>query len=202
MLHQGVRVRDIATDAEVEAGQRPRHDARPRDHAEGRGSGGAGRSARRRRPATPAEPEVIKKGKKDEDEDEKDDKKKDEQRQNRVAMKAIVGLGNPGREVRGHAAQHRVRGASTSWRGAAASAFESAPVDALIAEVARGRTIATSLLAKPLTFMNASGQAVGALARYFKIDAGGPAGRRRRSAAAARQAAGAGAADRPAGTTG
>ena len=43
MLHQGVRVRDLATNAEVEAGQRRRHDAGARHHAEGRGSRGAGR---------------------------------------------------------------------------------------------------------------------------------------------------------------
>ena len=43
MLHQGVRVRDIADGSEVEAAQRPRHDARARDHAEGRGGRGAGR---------------------------------------------------------------------------------------------------------------------------------------------------------------
>ena len=43
MLHQGVRVRDIADQREVEAGQRSRRDARPRHHAEGRGSRGAGR---------------------------------------------------------------------------------------------------------------------------------------------------------------
>ncbi len=41
------------------------------------------------------------------------------------------------------------------------------------------------LLAKPLTFMNLSGEAVGGLLRYFKIDARRPAGRRRRSAVAA-----------------
>jgi large subunit ribosomal protein L25 len=40
MLHQGVRVRDIATDPKVEDGERPGHDARSRDPAEGRGSGG------------------------------------------------------------------------------------------------------------------------------------------------------------------
>ena len=48
----------------------------------------------------------------------------------------------------------------------AAIEFESAPVDAL---VARWRA-ADVLIAKPLTFMNDSGQAVGALSRYFKID--------------------------------
>jgi len=44
--------------------------------------------------------------------------------------------------------------------------FESAPVDALIARV-RATDV---LLAKPMTFMNASGEAVGGLLRYFKID--------------------------------
>ena len=106
-------------------------------------------------------------------------------------MKAIVGLGNPGREVRGHAAQRRVRGASTSWRGARRVEFESAPAEALIARVAAAGS-ASVLLAKPLTFMNLSGQAVGELLRYFKIEVGRPAGRRRRSAAAARAGCGRG----------
>jgi len=44
--------------------------------------------------------------------------------------------------------------------------FESAPVDALIARVREADT----LLAKPMTFMNLSGEAVGGLMRYFKID--------------------------------
>ena len=56
---------------------------------------------------------------------------------------------------------------STSWRGAAASTFEAAPVEALVAKVAGAEPV---LLAKPLTFMNASGEAVGGLARYFKIE--------------------------------
>ena len=78
MLHQGIRVRDIADEPEVEAAERRRHDARPRDHAEGRGSRGAGRRTRwlRRLPATPAEPEVIKKGKKEDEDEEKEEKKK------------------------------------------------------------------------------------------------------------------------------
>ena len=56
--------------------------------------------------------------------------------------------------------------------------FESAPVDALVAKWRRsdvasgfGRTAdELVLIAKPLTFMNDSGQAVGALIRYFRID--------------------------------
>lgn len=55
-------------------------------------------------------------------------------------------------------------------------AWESAPADALIAKV-RSRAGSggfgiddTVLLAKPLTFMNESGQAAGELARYFRIE--------------------------------
>jgi PTH1 family peptidyl-tRNA hydrolase len=44
--------------------------------------------------------------------------------------------------------------------------FEAAPADALMARD-RSRDV---LLAKPLTFMNASGEAIGELLRYFKID--------------------------------
>ena len=57
----------------------------------------------------------------------------------------------------------------------AAVAFESAPAEAL---VAKSRTRASDadpigepvLLGKPLTYMNLSGQAIGELVRYFKID--------------------------------
>ena len=82
-------------------------------------------------------------------------------------MKAIIGLGNPGPKYHGTrhnigfavldeiASRHRVT-------------FESAPTEALIA---RWRTPDdVVLLAKPLTFMNESGQAVGEFVRYFKVD--------------------------------
>ena len=46
--------------------------------------------------------------------------------------------------------------------------FESAPADAVMARD-RGRNM---LVAKPLTYMNASGEAIGELLRYFKIDVG------------------------------
>jgi PTH1 family peptidyl-tRNA hydrolase len=54
-------------------------------------------------------------------------------------------------------------------------AFEAAPVDALLARVRPpagfGRGLDDSvLLAKPLTFMNASGEAVSGLARYYRIE--------------------------------
>ena len=58
------------------------------------------------------------------------------------------------------------------------------------------------LLAKPLTMMNLSGEAVGALARYHKMEIGRPARRRRRREPAARAAAGAARRIGRAGTTG
>jgi peptidyl-tRNA hydrolase, PTH1 family len=88
-------------------------------------------------------------------------------------MKAIVGLGNPGLRYAG--TRHNVGFAvADELARRAGLAFESAPVDALIA---RWRAVDSSrnagepvLIAKPLTFMNESGQAVGALIRYFRID--------------------------------
>ncbi len=80
-------------------------------------------------------------------------------------MKLVVGLGNPGRRYAGTrhnigydvldllAERHRL-----DW--------ESAPADAIMA---KWRAVG-ALLAKPLTFMNLSGHAVGELLRYFKID--------------------------------
>ena len=47
--------------------------------------------------------------------------------------------------------------------------FDSAPVEAL---VAKGHGENAVLLAKPMTFMNLSGEAVGGLLRYYKIDLG------------------------------
>jgi peptidyl-tRNA hydrolase, PTH1 family len=94
-------------------------------------------------------------------------------------MKAIVGLGNPGAKYRG--TRHNIGFAVIDELARRAGiGFESAPVDALIARWRRGpvRGDAASdatrtedvLLAKPMTFMNESGQAVGALTRYFKIE--------------------------------
>ena len=168
MLHQGVRVRDVATDAQVEAGQRRRHDARPRHHAEGRG-GRRRRPTRRPRPAAPAEPEVIKKGKKDEDEDEKDDKKK---KYGRADARQLSEADRRARQSR--ARSTRARGTtsgsrwSTSWRGAASAGVRVGAGRGADRASGGGRT--ASLLAKPLTFMNLSGQAVGELLRYFKIE--------------------------------
>ena len=81
-------------------------------------------------------------------------------------MKLIVGLGNPGEKYRG--TRHNIGFAVVDELAARAHVtFSAAPVDALIAKV-RGEPAA--LLAKPLTFMNASGEAVGGLLRYFKVE--------------------------------
>lgn len=80
-------------------------------------------------------------------------------------MKLIVGLGNPGAQYRG--TRHNIGFAvldELARRGGLA--FDSAPVAALMARW-RDRD---ALLAKPVTFMNASGQAVAGLLHYFKID--------------------------------
>ncbi len=80
-------------------------------------------------------------------------------------MKLIVGLGNPGRAYAGTrhnvgfdvvdllAERHRL-------------AWESAPAEAVLAKWRE----ASALVVKPLTFMNLSGQAVGDLLRFYKID--------------------------------
>ena len=80
-------------------------------------------------------------------------------------MKLVIGLGNPGRRYAGTrhnvgfdvldllAERHRLE-------------WESAPAAGLIA---KWRAVSV-LLAKPLTFMNLSGHAVGELLRFYKID--------------------------------
>jgi PTH1 family peptidyl-tRNA hydrolase len=85
-------------------------------------------------------------------------------------VKVIVGLGNPGAKYRG--TRHNIGFAvvdelARRWE----VEFDTAPVEAL---VAKWRPVGAEpvLLAKPLTFMNASGEATGALARYFKLDIG------------------------------
>jgi peptidyl-tRNA hydrolase, PTH1 family len=85
-------------------------------------------------------------------------------------MKAIVGLGNPGGKYAG--TRHNVGFAVVDEIARRAGVqFESAPADALIARWRRPDE--SVLLVKPLTFMNNSGQAIGELTRYFKIDIGG-----------------------------
>jgi PTH1 family peptidyl-tRNA hydrolase len=79
-----------------------------------------------------------------------------------------VGLGNPGPNYRG--TRHNVGFAvldELARRGSVE--FGSAPVDALVARWRRSDDVV--LLTKPMTSMNLSGEAVGGLMRYFKIDA-------------------------------
>jgi len=84
-------------------------------------------------------------------------------------VKAIVGLGNPGSQYKG--TRHNVGFDVIDEIARRQSVgFESAPAEALIAKWRRGDPDQTVLLVKPLTFMNLSGQAIGELARYFKID--------------------------------
>ena len=86
-------------------------------------------------------------------------------------MKAIVGLGNPGSPYKG--TRHNVGFDVVDELARRASVgFESAPAEALMARWRRPENGRANdvLLVKPLTFMNLSGQAVGELARYFKID--------------------------------
>jgi PTH1 family peptidyl-tRNA hydrolase len=82
-------------------------------------------------------------------------------------VKAIVGLGNPGPQYKG--TRHNVGFDVVDELARRGSiGFESAPADALIAKWRRPD--GAVLIVKPLTFMNLSGQAVGELSRYFKID--------------------------------
>ena len=82
-------------------------------------------------------------------------------------MRLIVGLGNPGRKYAG--TRHNVGFEVVDLvAGRHRLDWESAPADALMA---KWRSEG-ALLAKPLTFMNLSGHAVGDLLRFFKIDVG------------------------------
>jgi PTH1 family peptidyl-tRNA hydrolase len=82
-------------------------------------------------------------------------------------LKLIAGLGNPGPRYKG--TRHNVGfEVVDELARRAAITFESAPADALMAKW-RGSEH-TTLLIKPLTFMNLSGQAIGELLRYFKIE--------------------------------
>ena len=84
-------------------------------------------------------------------------------------VKLIVGLGNPGSEY--HGTRHNigfevVDEVARRWD----VMFQSAPADAFLAKspgVPGEREAA--ILVKPLTFMNRSGLAVGALQRYYRV---------------------------------
>jgi PTH1 family peptidyl-tRNA hydrolase len=82
-------------------------------------------------------------------------------------VKTIVGLGNPGSQYKG--TRHNVGFDVVDELARRESVgFESAPAEALIAKWRRPE--GPVLLVKPLTFMNLSGEAIGELTRYFKID--------------------------------
>ena len=92
-------------------------------------------------------------------------------------MKAIVGLGNPGPKYVG--TRHNIGFAvADELARRARIEFASAPADALVARWRDDRgggfpgAGEVVLIAKPMTFMNDSGQAVGELTRYFRIDVG------------------------------
>lgn len=83
-------------------------------------------------------------------------------------MKVVAGLGNPGPRYRG--TYHNIGfDVVDEIARRAGVAFGAAPGEALAAKVVVGTEPAW--LVKPLTFMNLSGQAVGALARYYRVDA-------------------------------
>jgi len=84
-------------------------------------------------------------------------------------VKVVVGLGNPGPKYRD--TRHNIGFAILDELARrAAVAFEASPVDALVAKWRRPDAGDAVLLAKPLTFMNRSGEAVGGLLRYFKVE--------------------------------
>jgi len=85
-------------------------------------------------------------------------------------VKLVTGLGNPGAKYRGtrHNVGFEVVDLLAARHGLT---FEAAPADALQAKWRRADDLV--LLVKPLTFMNVSGQAVSALARYYKVGVDG-----------------------------
>lgn len=81
----------------------------------------------------------------------------------------MVGLGNPGPQYQG--TRHNIGFAVADELARRAGAtFASSPVEALVAKVRGTGDRPPVLLAKPMTFMNRSGEAVGGLVRYFKIE--------------------------------
>jgi peptidyl-tRNA hydrolase, PTH1 family len=86
-------------------------------------------------------------------------------------LKAIFGLGNPGLRYKGtrHNVGFEVVDALAGrWR---LGEFSQAPAEALMAKrpSVDGEQV---LIVKPTTFMNLSGQAVGEIVRYYKIEVG------------------------------
>ena len=86
----------------------------------------------------------------------------------RHRVKLIVGLGNPGAKYKGtrHNLGFEVVDEVARRRDLE---FTTSPADAVIAR--ETGTDGRLILAKPLTFMNRSGYAVGVLSRYFDVEA-------------------------------
>ena len=84
-------------------------------------------------------------------------------------MKLIVGLGNPGREYRDtrHNVGFMVIDELARRHGLSLAMAPSQVPDAFVAKRYGAQPL---LVAKPLTFMNRSGDAVAALARYYDIE--------------------------------
>ena len=84
----------------------------------------------------------------------------------KLSANLIVGLGNPGQKY--HGTRHNVGFQVVDEVARRRSLeFETAPAEAVMA-VTRGETNKL-ILAKPMTFMNLSGQAVASLHRYYKV---------------------------------
>jgi PTH1 family peptidyl-tRNA hydrolase len=81
-------------------------------------------------------------------------------------VKLVAGLGNPGAQYR--ETRHNVGFAVVDWLAERHHvAFGTGPADALEGRWRDGGD--GVLLVKPLTFMNLSGEAVGALVRYYRV---------------------------------
>ena len=82
-------------------------------------------------------------------------------------MTIVVGLGNPGRRYQG--TRHNIGFAvADEVARRRQAAFESGRGDTLVARFGRGAGAA--LVVKPLTMMNLSGEAVAAVAGFYKVD--------------------------------
>jgi len=81
-------------------------------------------------------------------------------------MKIVAGLGNPGQTYRGtrHNVGFEVIDVLARRHGVM---FESAPAQAMQGKWRREGEVV--VLAKPLTFMNLSGEAIGGLLRFYKV---------------------------------
>lgn len=87
-------------------------------------------------------------------------------------MKLIAGLGNPGPKYKGTRHNLGFEVLDELARRHHLS-FDTAPADALMARWRDTPGGDQALIVKPLTFMNLSGQAVGELVRYFRVDLSG-----------------------------